>query len=473
MKKYAFAIFAFCCAAAFAQEGAKPNVIFFFLDDSGWGDLSCYGNDRIRTPNFDAFAARGTQLTNFYSVSPVCSPSRVGAMTGRFPGKLGVHHAFGASDKLNLNTAKFVDPNMPTITKAFHDGGYRVGHFGKWHLNTKKTDPKPDEYGIDSNRTVNANGDNFVFPKDMPQNAVSTEYIVDAAIKFMSENKDSGKPFYMNVWTILPHGTIAPTQEQMDRVPKALAPNADKPFKSLVPISSPLQVYSSAILELDFQFGRLVDYLKKNGLYENTIIIVSSDNGPESEEIANSNYAAGGKTGVFRGNKRSIYEGGIRVAGILSWPMQMKTPRVDRTSIASTIDLFPSLAKICKLECPYGEIDGEDMSELFYGRPKQRSKPLFWGFFAAVHGHPNAKSPQLAMREGDWKLMYDIDGGRMELYNLKTDPMEVDNTAADNPNIVGQMKPKLLAFLKTLPSNEGSFKTSGLQDSKYMKILGD
>jgi len=457
-------------AGTAAETSKKPNVIFFFLDDSGWGDFSCYGNEDLKTPNFDKVAAEGVLFTNFYVAASVCSPSRCSAMTGQFSGRLGVHHIFGSDEKLGLNTCKYLDLQIPNITSAFHNAGYFTGHFGKWHLNTNKEAPTPDKYGIDRHKTIGKGfGNNFVFPKGVPQNSLSTEYIMDESLNFLKEAKESGKPFYLQIWTILPHASITPTPEQLARVPKHNLPFQGKPEGEKY--TSRKQIYYSAILEVDYQFGRLIEALKKEGLYEDTIIIISSDNGPETEEIANSVYSAGGRTGVFRGNKRSIYEGGIRVAGIISWPQEIKQGKIDKDTVMSTVDLFPSLAKICGLECPYDKVDGEDMSQAFYGKSVERKKPLYWSFFSNVYGHPNAISPNLAIRQGKWKFMMNFDGTRAELYDLDADPKQVDNVAAENSEVVARLKPMLAAYYESLPNKEKVIPHSGEDTTNYNRLV--
>ncbi len=473
---FLISIFSFAVLQA-AQTDKKPNVVFFFLDDSGWGDFSCYGATRISTPNFDGAASKGVLFTNFYVTAPVCSPSRVGAMTGQSNNRLGVHHIFGSAklEKIQgINSCEYLDPKIPTITKAFKDGGYYVGHFGKWHLSSKPLEqPLPPEYGIDKYKIISNAGVHFVFPKDIPQNALSTEYIVNEAIEFVDEAKKMDKPFYLQVWTILPHAPITPTKEQLARVHKSVVPDVKDGKPKLMDFTSPQQIYYSAILEVDYQFGRLVKKLKDEGVYENTIIIISSDNGPESIEITSACYSAAGRTGVFRGQKRSLYEGGIRVAGIISWPEKFKTPVVNKDTVMSTLDLFPSLSKICNLPAPdMDKFDGEDMSPAFYGEKITRTKNLYWAFFSDVMGpFPRDAAPILAMRKGKWKFHVNPDGSRLELYDIEADPMQVDNVANEHPELAKELKETMLNYYKALPNNSKMVPGAGYDNSKYKELV--
>ena len=469
-----------CCNILSAEESAaeRPNVIFFYIDDSGWGDYSCYGNTNVKTKNVDSIAAQGIQFNNFYVGAPVCSPSRCSAMSGMFSGNLGVHHIFSTARakklkaQLRMNSVTHLPENIPLITKAFKDGGYFVGHFGKWHLadSDNQNLPNPDKYGIDRYRTVNATDKRYTFPKGVPQNSVSTQYIVNDAINFLKEAKELNKPFYLNVWTILPHAAITPTKAQLARVHPKNKVRVKMPEG--VHVSSITEVYYSAILEVDFQLGRLVSALKEQGLYDNTIIIISSDNGPEPFQSGECNYSGAGCTGLFRGNKRSLYEGGIRVPGIISWPAKIKNPRIDNSTVLSVMDIFPSLSRICGLECPYDKLDGEDMSEVFYGAKKERTKPIFWSFFSdAIAGHPAVISPNMAMRYGKWSFLMNHDGSRKELYDLKKDPKQVDNVANENPELTKKFSEMLLKYYENLPNRDKLVKTSGVDNSTFNKLL--
>ncbi|MHC4123733.1 MAG: sulfatase-like hydrolase/transferase, partial [Planctomycetota bacterium] len=291
-------------ASAAGKNKRKPNFIFIFADDLGWGDLGCYGNREIKTPNLDRMAKKGTLFTQFYVAGSVCSPSRVGIMTGHFPAK---HRIFAALGKHNANEPigmpDWLDPKVHTVTRLLKEAGYITGHFGKWHLGNEDP-PEPKEYGVDEYKTVVGFETGYKHLREEPYFwAKTTGYFVDDTIKFIEKHKD--EPFYVNLWTVIPHATLHPTEEQM------------KPYKKYAPRGVPYhgtkKVYYASVTDLDTQIGRLFDKLEEFGLMENTCVIFSSDNGPEDLGVTSAVHSGIGHAGPFRGRKRSLYEGGIRL----------------------------------------------------------------------------------------------------------------------------------------------------------------
>jgi len=421
----------------------RPNFVFIFADDLGWGDLSCYGNRQIRTPNLDRLAAEGTLFTQFYVNGSVCSPSRTAFMTGHFPARHRVHGHF-ASHQQNAARAMpdWLDPKVPTITGLLKKAGYATGHFGKWHLGSGDGAPSPGEYGIDEHATVNSNGPQLEGTSDPYFRAKSTALIVDKTIEFIEKNRE--RPFYVNVWTLIPHATLHPTDEQM------------KPYRRFAPPGVPYkgvkQIYYATIGDLDRQVGRLVDKIDELGLGANTLIAFSSDNGPEDLDIRNAVHSGIGNTGPFRGRKRSLYEGGIRMPFIVRWPGRVPAGRVDETSIVAAVDWLPSLCSLAGVRIrPELHCDGQDMSAAMLGKAVERQKPLMWEWRFRVFGEWVHRSPVLAIREGRWKLLMNPDRSRIELYDIPSDPTELDNLAERYPEIVERMARKVLDWQKTLP----------------------
>jgi arylsulfatase A-like enzyme len=287
-----------------ASESRPPNIVFILADDLGWGDLSCYGNQRLKTPNLDRLAAQGTLFTQFYVNGPVCSPSRAAFMTGHFPARHRIHgHLATAEENQRRGMPNFLDPSIPTVASLLKKAGYRTGHFGKWHLGSGPGAPPPEAYGFDVSRPVNSSNPYWREDKISYFRAHSTRLIVDEVLQFIKQ--DLSCPFYVNVWTLLPHATLDPTKEQLE------------PFMKLSPQTASghlgsHQIYFASLRELDTQLGRLIDELDKLGLKDNTLILFSSDNGPEDIHIRNASHSAFGSPGPFRGRKRSLYEGGIR-----------------------------------------------------------------------------------------------------------------------------------------------------------------
>jgi arylsulfatase A-like enzyme len=190
--------------------------------------------------------------------------------------------------------------------------------------------------------------------------------------------------------------------------------------------------------------------LEKDGLDQETLVVFSSDNGPEDIHIGNASHSAFGNPGPFRGRKRSLYEGGVRVPGLFRWPGRIRAGRVDTTSVVSGVDLFPTACRLAGAPAPEG-VDGEDVSDILTGAPRARRTPLHWEWRFQVAGYPVNRSPILAMREGDWKLLMNPDRSRVELYQIAADPMEQTNLAAARPEIVARMEARSLAWQKTLP----------------------
>lgn len=431
------------CDAHAAAKGTRPNFIFVFADDLGWGDLGCYGNRQIKTPNLDELAKEGILFTQFYVSGSVCSPSRAAIMTGHFPARHGIHGHFStARSNQARGMPNWLDPAVPTVTKLLTAAGYATGHFGKWHLGSGQGAPTPGEYGIDEYCTADSNGPQLTGRDDPYFRAKSTAQIVDRTIDFIEKNRY--KPFYVNVWTLLPHATLHPTNEQM------------KPYERYAPRGVPYkgvkQIYYASVSDLDHQIGRLIKKIDELGLADNTLIAFSSDNGPEDFDIRNAVHSGIGSTGPFRGRKRSLYEGGIRMPFIVRWADHVPAGSVDNTSIVAGVDWLATICRLAGVKLPDGlSLDGEDMSSALLDKPKQRAKPLMWQWRFRIFGDTTNKSPMLAIRDGKWKLLMNPDRSRIELYDIRADPTELDNVADQHSEIVKRLSVQLLEWQGTLP----------------------
>jgi arylsulfatase A-like enzyme len=442
------AVLAALPSCAFSAKKTKhrkqPNFVFIFADDLGWGDLGCYGNRQIKTPNLDNLAKHGTLFTQFYVNGSVCSPSRTAFMTSHFPARLAIHGHF-ASEKQNKARAmpNWLNPKVHTVTKLIKSAGYTTGHFGKWHLGSGEDAPTPGEYGIDEHCTRTSSGPQLEGTGDPYFRARSTGIIVDKTIEFIEKNRD--KPFYVNVWTLVPHATLHPTDEQM------------KPYERYAPRGVPYkgakQIYYASVSDLDRQIGRLINRIDELGFTENTVIAFSSDNGPEDFDIQNAVHSGIGSSGPFRGRKRSIYEGGIRMPFIVRWPGHTPAGKVDNTSIVAGVDWLPTVCSLAGVKLPRNlNPDGEDMSAALLGKAKHRTKPLMWEWRFRVAGDMAHRCPMLAVRDGKWKLLMNPDRSRIELYDIPRDPTELDNVAGQHPDTVKKLSDKLLRWQKTLPA---------------------
>jgi arylsulfatase A-like enzyme len=428
-------------------QGGKPNIIFILADDLGWGDLGVYGHPAIKTPNLDRLAKQGTLFTQFYVNGPVCSPSRTAFMTGHYPARHKVHGHF-AGDEINQQRGmpNWLDPKVPFLARMLKDAGYATAHFGKWHLGAGKDAPSPSAYGFDVSKTTNSHGPTWD-EKDRTFRAKSSAAITDESIKFIEANK--GRPFYLNYWSLVPHATLNPTEEQM------------KPYRKYGPEDAghrgATEIFYASVTDLDTQVGRLLSKLDEWKLSGNTIILFSSDNGPEEITVRNASHSGVGSPGPFRGRKRSLYEGGVRLPFLVRWPGHVPAGKVNDTSVVTAVDFVPTLTRMAGVALPMGyERDGEDVGDILLGSSRPRVRPITWEWRFAIAGHTLNKSPMLAIREGDYKLLLNPDGSRVELYDIPHDPSELQNLAAQRGDLVKSMSEKVLAWQKTLPEGPRS-----------------
>lgn len=474
------------CVAAPRPAADRPNVIFILTDDLGWGDLGHAGHPYVRTPHIDRLAAGGTVVSNFYVNSTVCSPSRAAFMTGRYPARLGFHHI---TSSLEVNKRRkvpdWLDPEITTVADVFKQAGYATAHFGKWHLGKYGASPHPEAYGFDAAAVQSGPGETLgryhdkdpgaqaKAPED-PQSRM-TQYTFDAGLDFIRAHRQ--QPFYLNLWSPLPHAPLRLTPEQRepykDLVPKsedpAFAPWMREYMKSAPHLAEQMRMYLASITEVDNNVGRLLQALQEQGIDNRTLVVFSSDNGPEDFYIGNSANAGMGSPGPFRGRKRSIYEGGTRVPFIARWPGHIPAGRVDRETLLAGIDFLPTVAALAGITHADREVDGEDLSAALRGSTVRRQRPLCWEWFFEVVGNRDYFPPPLAIRDGPWKLYTDYAGGVVELYDLKQDPAETRNVAAQNHAVVAQLKPAVLAWMKTLPPAE--FRDAVAKGADRMKLL--
>lgn len=465
MKKYLFIcslVIVVMLQSCIAQQkstiaaGNKPNIIFLLADDLGWGDLSCYGNSKIKTTNLDQLAATGTLFTQYYTSASVCSPSRAALMTGRYPARDSIHGHLAAHDhNIKRGMPDFLNPSLPMLPRLLQQNGYATAHFGKWHLGTGKQAADLDQYGFDEYRMSGFNSDagweigdsSTQIDISSPEvRSLSSAKVADKVIDFIQ--RKGTKLFFINAWFLDVHASLNPSKEQTDAV-KHLGIN-DK-----VPFTSAAQIYYGTLLEMDKQIGRIVDALKKAGLADNTIIIFSSDNGPEDINVINAAHSGVGSSGPFRGRKRSLYEGGIRLPFIVSWPGHVTAGKIDSASVIAGVDLLPTICKATGIAVPAtASVDGEDRSASWFGHSTARTKPLMWEWRFNMPGHLFHKSPTLCIRSEQWKLLMNADRSRIELYNINKDHYEFNNVAASNSAVVTKLSSILIDWKKTLPESE-------------------
>ena len=465
------------------STGSQPNVVFILADDLGWGDLGCFGNTRLLTPRLDQLAAGGTRFTHFYAASPVCSPTRAALLTGRFPSELAIHTAISCSSEVNAGRAvpDWLDPSTPTVTGLFQAAGYSVGLFGKWHLGCVPGAPDPGAYGIDDHVSIMSTGPQFAGVGQEFWWANSTEQMVDEAIDFIDVS--AGTPFFLILAPVLPHSTLNPTPEQL-AVYSELTPG---PGHGGEPMSwtGAWQIYYASVTAMDEQIGRLLDHINQLGLTGDTLVIFTSDNGPAGPYTRTSSHSGVGTGGPFRGNKWSLFEAGIRMPLIIRWPGQVAAGAVDNESVIGMVDFLPTLCSLAGIPpCvsppsddnwsqnpsvvvkPQGvymamrreppglgfEVDGEDVSGMILGAPGSRTQPLLWEYrFTQKDNDYLHRSPLLAIRKDNWKLLLNPDLSRVELYDVVADTWELHNRADDYPDIVAELSVAALEWQASLP----------------------
>jgi len=426
-----------CVAMADVHAHPRPNIVFIFADDWGWGDLGVHGHPHVKTPNLDRLAAEGANFHQFYVANPVCSPSRAAVLTGHFPARYSLHQHFaGHASNRERGMPDWLDPQAPMLPRILRAAGYATAHFGKWHLTSSSITDAPglDAYGYDESAVFNGPG---------PQ--LRPERDVDEAIQFIRAHR--GRPFFINLWIHETHTPHFPTQESL---------------RSHAHIGEREQVYAAVVADADRRIGRLLQALDALGLEKNTLIVFSSDNGPEvtgpeerRDQIDETGRGYGthysvGSTGGLRGRKRSLYEGGIRVPFIVRWPGRVPAGRIDRTTVISAVDLLPTFCAAAGVTLPQNyQPDGQDMLPALLGLEKRRAKPLFWEWRGSGAGD---NWPRLAVRQGDWKLLMDYGGKRVELYRVSTDKSESHEVSREHPEITVNLAAMALRWKESLPS---------------------
>lgn len=441
-----------------AAEVTRPNFVLVFIDDMGWGDFSCFGNKTVETQNIDRLAEAGLRFEQFYVNSPICSPSRVAISTGQYPQRWRIS-SYLSNRKHNeqRGMAQWLDPKAPMLARMLKQAGYATGHFGKWHMGGQRDvgeAPLITEYGFDTSLT-NFEG---LGPRVLPlkdaydgrpprkhalgsdklgrgkitwqDRSLVTASFTSAALGFIKQAESQDKPFYVNVWPDDVHSPFFP--------PKARRGDGAK-----------RTLYRGVLDTMDEQLGVLFDYIRNSEkLRDNTLILVCSDNGPEP---------GAGSAGGLRGNKTMLYEGGIR-SPLVAWGPGLidkaKAGTVNRDTYFAAIDLVPTLLAIAKVKPANPvEFDGRPLPEILLGKSKEpRDRPIFFrrppdrdSFYGV------ADLPDLAVRQGRWKLLCEYDGSAPQLFDLLNDADESNNLAEEQPALVKRLTVLLLAWHQSMP----------------------
>lgn len=411
-----FAFLVFLGGPSLAAETKRPHIIFVMADDMGWGQTGYRNHPVLKTPNLDAMAANGLRFERFYAGGPVCSPTRASVLTGRSHDRTGV-----------LSHGYALRLQEKTIASALNEAGYVTGHFGKWHLNGHRgpgvpifaDDPhSPGKFGFDEWVSVS----NFYDVNPLMSRAGkfeqfqgdSSEIVVAEAVKFLEKHHKDNQPMFAVIWYGTPHSPF-----------KAL--DADK--AAFGKLNDKSANHYGELAAMDRSLGTLRDTLRELGLADNTLLVFCSDNGglpgitPET-------------VGGLRGNKGSVFEGGLRVPGIIEWPAVIQ-PRVTSYP-ACVMDLFPTVADILGLPASVmtKPIDGLSLKPLFERELGERRSPIGFRF-----------QTKRALVDDRYKLLTDnLDRGKLELYDLIGDPKESHDLSVEQPEIFARMKQQLLAW---------------------------
>lgn len=458
-----------------AEDAAAPeklNVVFILADDLGWGEVGCYGQKKIPTPNIDRLAAGGLRFAQHYSGAPVCAPSRCVLMTGRHLGRAEIRGNLQARVRLpQYDEGQHpLSEGAATLAQAFRRAGYATAAMGKWGLGPVGSTGDPNRKGFDLFFGYNcqAVAHSYYPPhlwrneeripinrKPIPGHAKQPEgevklddwigetyapkLMVAEAERFIAAN--AGRPFFLYLPFIEPHVAIHPPRESVERFPAEWDAEVYRGENAYLPHPRPRAGYAAMIADLDGHVGRVLAALDEAGVADRTLVIFSSDNGSTHEGRGDSRFHVGGadpkffeSTGGLRGYKGSVYEGGIRVPAIARLPGRIRAGAVDDTP-GYFADWFPTLCEAAGLEAPEG-LDGESLWPALTGAAarRERSRPMIWVF-------PEYRG-QVAVRIGDWKLvrrnLATSQPGPWEVYDLSKDPGETTDLAAAQAELIGR-----------------------------------
>ncbi len=425
----------------------RPNIVFIFADDWGWGDLSAHGHSYVKTPNIDRLVKEGTDFQRFTVASGVCSPSRTAVMTGQFPGRHNIdgHFAWVPSNE-KRNMPDWLDYETVLMPSLLQQSGYATAHYGKWHLsnNMIPDSPAPGEYGYDEFGAFNCSGEQIPVHEDANQ-----------AIQFIENAKEANKPFFVNLWLHEPH------------TPHHVIPKYQWRFRDLDEADN---IYAAILSHADDRIGEVLDALDRLELADKTLVIFSSDNGParasvQVEELklmydsaTGAGYGLGaskGITGGRKGYKASLFEGGIAVPFIARWPGKIEAGKIDKASLLSAVDLLPTFCELANVELPNGyKPDGISQVSTLLGKEyPSRTKPLFWKYDSPWPANKNKPDHWVtyAIVDQHWKLVANQDLSHVELYDIVADVYEKNNIKAQHGDVVSGLIAQIKKYQESLP----------------------
>ena len=442
----------------------KPNVVIFLADDLGYGELGCYGQNWIKTPNIDRLASEGLRFTDFYAGNAVCAPSRCCLMTGKHPGQAYVR---GNGDPRDLqflaerNGWEFPGQNpIPdsevTMAEILKRQGYATAAIGKWGLGHFGTSGDPNQqgfdlfYGFNCQRHAHNHYPKFLWRNNvkeiLPGNdrtlngaTYSQDRFTDVAIEFIRDNAES--PFLLYMPFAIPHLSIQVPQDSLNQY-EGKIPEADYEHRGYLKHPSPRAGYAAMVSHLDRDIGRIMEELQKQGLDENTLVLFTSDNGPTFERLGGADSDFFNSSSGLRGRKGSLYEGGIRVPLIARWSGKI-SENTTTNHAAAFWDLLPTICEVLDTEPP-PSANGVSFFNELRGLENEKST-LYWEF--------PSYGGQQAIRDGKWKAVRQgmskktkLEQVRTELYDLSSDPNEETDLAAQFPDVLGRLSLQMQAM---------------------------
>jgi len=432
------------------KDTKKPNIIVFYVDDLGYTDLGCMGSDYYQTPNIDKFATESMLFDNAYAPSPVCGPSRLALMTGKYPARL----------HMSSNQGCHLPHKETSIAEALKKNGYVTASIGKWHLGGK--DGYPEDHGFDYNiagfelggiSTYSYPYTHSKYPDGIPnieggeEGEYITDRLTDEAIKIMNTHKD--EPFFIYLSHYVVHWPHIAKQKDV--------------FEYLWRLKGGLKhfnpEYAAMIHNVDVNFQKILDEVNELGISDNTLIIFTSDNGGAVDyPHATSNYP-------LRNGKGTLYEGGLRVPFIVKWPGNTPAGSISHEPI-NQIDLFPTFLEMAGTPVQDKTVDGLSLTPIFKNPNETLHRDALYFHYNTAYVHVNRQNrrvPSGAMREGDWKMIHFYRSDLYELYNLKDDIGEINNLAVTYPGKLNEMKTRFLDWKKSINAREYT-------DEDYKKI---
>jgi arylsulfatase A-like enzyme len=423
----------FFCFKATAQP-PKPNILLILTDDLGYHDVSYYGTKDIRTPQIDQLAKSGMRFDYFYANSPVCSPTRASLMTGRYPDRVGVPGLIRSNPNDNWG---YLDPSAQLMPAMLKKAGYHTALIGKWNLGLESPN-LPNDKGFDLfHGWLEDMMDDYTNKRRFGKNYMrlnqdsidpaghATDVFTDWSVEYIRERAKQKTPFFLFLSYNAPHFPVLPPEAYIERVKKREPGISDTRAKLV-----------AFIEQTDDAIGSVISALKESGQYENTLIIFTSDNG--------GHLPTGANNGPLRDGKQSMYEGGLRIPAIVSWPAKIKSGAVS-TQMNLTMDIFPTLAELTGVNINH-RIEGRSFLNTLMSNEKQEADRVL--YFTRREGGPYGGKAYHAIRQGPWKLSQNSPFQPMELYNLNDDPMEKNDVIKKQPEIFKKLNGMLMQHIQ-------------------------